>query len=306
MKQFNSLKNVIDESFLRNSLTSPKNKMSKMLFNSPNMNQIVCFLLLQSIMFFYNTTNAQINLEHTFNEGVNWNGSYYFDQNLYPSNCFYLSSIVDNTYVVKIYKADYSVYSNNTYNFTPPTGYKVYNVSMSRNLFNTDNNYEFLIIYHKITSISDNKNTKCILYNQDGSVIKDFGTADNISTYPLLLINNNKLFFYITKFYYNGTISSYNVEIYSVPGTPPAGIANLKSNGNQLPYPNPAKSVIALPYQLKNSETANLNIFNMNGKLIEIKQIDSAFDKILLNVSNYPKGTYIYDVNGERNKFIVE
>ena len=49
-----------------------------------------------------------------------------------------------------------------------------------------------------------------------------------------------------------------------------------------------------------------MNIFNTKGQLIEAKQIDFSFDKILLNISNYSKGVYLYEVNGISKRFVVD
>jgi hypothetical protein len=106
-------------------------------------------------------------------------------------------------------------------------------------------------------------------------------------------------------------LSMYNydnntTEIYSLPGTMANVVPQIGGNIFQSPYPNPANSTITLPYQLKQGEISTMRIYNMDGQLIETKQIDSAFDKILLNVSNYRRGMYIYEVNGESKRFIVK
>ena len=49
-----------------------------------------------------------------------------------------------------------------------------------------------------------------------------------------------------------------------------------------------------------------MNIFNINGQLIESKKIGYDFDKILLDVSGYAKGMYIYEVKNVSNKFVVK
>ena len=258
------------------------------------------------MLFFFQTTNAQISLEYTFDGSVSWNGSIQFDQNLYPANCYYNASVNGNSYVVKIYNADYSVYADTTYNFTPPDGYKVSGISMSRKIFNSDDNYEFLVTYKRTDNTSDNTTSKVILCNQDGSLIKDFGSAYLIMASTYLHIANNQFRLIVTKYYYDGTNVSVKTEVYSFPGTPPSSVASLKANGYQPPYPNPANSVIELPYQLRQGEMSVMNIYNINGKLIETKKIDSVFDKILLNVSSYIKGLYLYEVNGVSNRFIVD
>ena len=251
--------------------------------------------------------NSQINLEKTFNESVSWNGSIHIEQDAYPANTYYSAGVVGNSYVVKVYNADYSLRTNNTYNFTPPAGYKVSSVSMSRKIFNTDDNYEFMVNYVRTDNTLDNTREKVILHNQNGTIIKDFGSAYMVSVYPYPHIANNRFRLIVTKYYYNGSLSDPQIEIYSLPGTPPVSTMSVKADEYQSsPYPNPANAVITLPYQLAAGETSVMNIYSINGQLIERKQIDSVFDKILLNVSNYAKGMYIYEVKGVSNRFVVE
>lgn len=72
------------------------------------------------------------------------------------------------------------------------------------------------------------------------------------------------------------------------------------------PYPNPAAHTINLPYQLNSGEQTDMQIYDVNGKLIATKRIDVTFDKIVLNVSGYEKGMYVYKYNGKSAKFVVE
>jgi len=79
-------------------------------------------------------------------------------------------------------------------------------------------------------------------------------------------------------------------------------VVNIKFN----PYPNPAKQIINLPYQLEKGKQATMKIVDINGKQIISKLIDSSFDKLLLDVSEYQKGLYMYEYNGKSGKFLVE
>jgi hypothetical protein len=267
--------------------------------------KLICNIAIGSMLLFLQTVNAQINLEHTFDGTVTWTGGSHVEQDLYPANSYYYTGVSANSYVVKIYNADYSIRSNNTYNFTPPAGYKVSAVSMSRKVFNTDDNYEFLVTYQKTDNLYNNTNEKIILHNQNGSTIKDFGFAYSLYAYPYFHIANNHYRLIVVKTYFDGSNFTQQAEIYSAPGTPPTGVSNIRASEVQSPYPNPANSTITLPYQLKQGEMSVMQIFNINGQLIETKQIDYIFDKILLNVSEYTKGVYIYVVNGVSNRFIV-
>lgn len=268
------------------------------------MKKNVYFFIVGSMLFLLQNTNAQINLLHTFDASVNWTGNVYTEQNLFPFSSYSITNVVNNSFVVKIYNADFSVISNNTYNFTPPAGYTVSYVYMSRKIYNSDNNYEFWVTYSRTDEIYDNTRQRGILYNQNGTIIKDFGSAYLILPSILHVVGNN-LRLSLLKYYYNGTSMTTKTEIYSVPGIP-SGIADLKSSEFQAPYPNPATSIITLPYQLKQGEMSVMRIYNANGQLIETKKIDSVFDEILLDVSHYTKGLYLYEVNGISNKFIVD
>ncbi len=261
-------------------------------------------------------TNAQITLEHTFiNESVTFNmgivngqANYVYESVTQPENSYYFTKIVDNSYHIKSYNSDYSLNTDKTYQFTPPLGYKVSTVSLSKKLFNTDENYEFMVVFVKTSSVAyDNDNSKAILYDTNLNVIKDFGTGAGLYISPYLYIIDNQYKLLICKIIYDtGHNQLTNSEIYSVPGTHTSiNVSEQKANVIQSAYPNPTISSITLPYQLKQGEISVMRIFNINGLLIESKQIDFVFDKILLNVSEYAKGVYFYEVNGVSNRFVV-
>ena len=73
-----------------------------------------------------------------------------------------------------------------------------------------------------------------------------------------------------------------------------------------LPYPNPASSIVNLPYEIPQGTTAEMRIFNLDGQLVDVKQIGSHFNNIQLNVDNYTAGIYFYEYNGNKGKFIVQ
>ena len=86
----------------------------------------------------------------------------------------------------------------------------------------------------------------------------------------------------------------------------PNNVSELKISNVQTAYPNPTRITINLPYVLDKGQTTMMRrIYKTNGQLMEQKQIDSAFDKILLNVNSYQPGIYLYEYNGVSNKFIV-
>jgi len=246
-----------------------------------------------SMMLFSQRTNAQINLEHTFEGHIHFTNTI---SSLYP---FYSSHFGDvELYIsafttqIKLYNPDYSLYKS----IDLPTGYSLeFTNFFSKGLFNTDGKIEFMAFLAN----NDEGVGKTILYNEDGVILKEFD--DN---YDLLLSNIYKINEQFKLSMYNWRNNT--TEIYSLPGTMSNAVPQIGSGIFQPPYPNPANSIITLPYQLKQGEISTMRIYNMNGQLIETKQIDSAFDKILLNVSNYRRGMYLYEVNGESKRFIVK
>ena len=260
-------------------------------------------------------SNAQITLEHTFkNEKVsvmsgNVNGKpNFFVEKLFPVGSFYFTEVVNNSVHIKAYNPDYTLIIDKTYSLTPPTGYKTSYVWVFKKVFNTDDNYELLVTFSKISPVSnDNEASRLILYDSNKNVIKDFGAGNMFYIGNMVYIINNGCKVPISRYLYNGGDWVANTEIYSVPGDPSAYDAgNTSVDSFSSPYPNPANTYITLPYKLNEGEFAVMNIFNINGQLIESKKIGYDFDKILLDVSGYAKGMYIYEVKNVSNKFVVK
>lgn len=256
------------------------------------------------VLFVSQALNGQISLLHTFNESVNWNGSIYFDQSsAIPIDCYYTTSLSNNSYNIVIYNPDYSIQSSQTFSFTPPVGYEVSSVSKSKKLFNDDENFEFLVNFTKIEPTYDNTRTKLYLIGQSGNLIKDFGMMYFINASPILHVTNNEFRLLVSKFDID---FNYQTEIYFVPGEVPSEVFESKEYLSfDIPYPNPSKTQITLPYQLQSHDKALMNIFNLQGEFIERLWIEPNMDHIILNVANYSRGEYIYVVNGISKKFLV-
>jgi len=259
---------------------------------------VFCLLATASMMLFLSRTNAQINLEHTFEGDVCYSGTAIHDWPYQMGDAgFFIFQDYEN-YQLKLYNTDYSLYKSiSLIQFQEYPDFWAY--LFTKKLFNTDDKIEFLL--HLSIYNDENRERRLLILNEDGAILKDFGNYENDGPVPILKINEQyKLVIYR---YENDNATT---EIYSLPGTMSNAVLQIGGNIFQPPYPNPANSTITLPYQLKQGEISTMRIYNMNGQLVETKQIDSAFDKILLNVSNYRRGMYIYEVNGESKRFIVK
>lgn len=238
--------------------------------------------------------NAQILLEHTFttNSGIGC-----FNTTTKGTMFYEIPDTLTNQ--LKIFNEDYSIYK--TITIPRPIGYSVMISFVSEQLFNTDNSIEFLCTfinyYPPVSSIIN-------IYNENASLVKSFGTSSYIVLASLTDYYGSKTKLMIST--YNKDFMPSTIEIYSLAGSIPNNVSEQKQAEMQLPFPNPANTIITLPYDLKKGSSATMNIFKIDGKFVDTKQIDSSFNRIELNVGSYEPGIYIYDYNGIKEKFIVK
>ena len=274
------------------------------------MTKIFSTTVFASILLFSQTANAQITLEHTFDGNIEYQGGQFL-----PVINLYLP-YYEAVNPIRLYNEDYSLYKSIT--ITPPANYSVSNLYLfSKNIVTTDNKVTFFVNFINPNATNSNQSYILRLYDEDGTMVKDFGYAATGLSFSFHLVTNNKYRLKILRLT-STTPYTYKTEIYSLPGIyvpeeppviPPGTTTSFASSRMEtglFSYPNPANEIITLPYQLKQGEISVMRIYNTNGQLIDTKQIDYVFDKILLNVSGYSKGVYLYEVNGKSNRFIVE
>ncbi|MGN0032663.1 MAG: T9SS type A sorting domain-containing protein [Candidatus Limimorpha sp.] len=229
--------------------------------------------------------NAQISLEHSF-EGypVFYDGKYLIFDNVSKT--------------LNIYNLDYSLYK--MVNISVPDGYSL-SISVSfpsKHLFNSDDKMEFLITAYNFASISG----ILLVLNEDGDVVHTI-SDDNKALFPHSIVENNGDFKLIV--YGLDSQQKYHTCVYSLPGTYES-VDSDNADVNSLCYPNPAKDFVRLHYTMKKGATGVLKVFDANGVLVDEKSVGSDFDEIILDVSNYPSGIYIYECNGNTNRFIKQ
>lgn len=234
-------------------------------------------LLLVSVLF-TNKLNAQITLEHTFEEEVYVVpfGNYYYSVTDYYGA---------ESATITIYDFDYNLYKQ----ITIPC-YQGY--EFIARVFPISPEIIFSEFHTRIEEGGYHIGST-ILYDTDGNILR---ILDNVIEADVEFFLNKFLLYY----HKDGT---FYTEIYSIDGYDLNEKVMPTSFGHA--YPNPARNTISLPYNLNKGEQAEMLIYDVNGKMIEKKMIDSTFDKILLNVESYTPGIYFYSVNGVSHKFVV-
>ena len=142
--------------------------------------------------------------------------------------------------------------------------------------------------------------------NEDGEMLYDFGTAYSISE-GNFHSNNNETRFCIFKALKEGNNLNYSTTIYRCNGPGVASISPINQEENTLgnAYPNPSHSMITLPYRLTKEQCSEMHIYNINGQLIKTIPIGPHFNEVVVDVSSFPSGMYIYEYERKTNKFIV-
>ena len=86
----------------------------------------------------------------------------------------------------------------------------------------------------------------------------------------------------------------------------PVGVNGVVADLSMPAYPNPANTLVTIPYQVKSQDAMVMTIYAVDGRVIETVELSPAEDRVVLNVSNYAKGMYIYRIGSSANKFMVK
>lgn len=246
-----------------------------------------------------NLSFGQVTLDHSFSD--NESVAVYSNDN----ELFYVGSTSDNK--LKIYNADYSL--RKTINVPVPANYSIFfsnsyegmPYSISKNIFNLDDKYEFMVeanLYDDSNSIS-----KLILINEDGVLIKDFHSNPSIkkfygqyTVYHDISTNMNKL---IVNNRINSSDNQY--DVYSLP-TSVLTSKEIHTSKKLSAFPIPTSKTLTI-LNPKNG-SMNVVVYDVAGKIVLSSPFSISENKIILNVENLPKGTYIYKIGNISSKFI--
>lgn len=172
-----------------------------------------------------------------------------------------------------------------------------------RGLFNQDDKLEFIIVYRQTSG----NNNLMFLYNEDGTLLQEFGNR----SYAWIInakLPSAEYKLMVTKMEYDHGLMELNCidDIYGLAGQPTTSTALADDFNTLVVYPNPAISEVTIAYRLAKDESADLKVYDLNGRLMDTKTLDGQFNTALLNIARYPSGYYIYRCKGQSGRFIVK
>ena len=242
------------------------------------------FLFSAATIFAANFAFSQITLEQTYSTE---NLQVYTN----ATETFYYS-VGQNLSTIKIYNANHTL--KKQFTLASPVNVSSYdNFILSKNIFNTDNLLE-------IVTVSGNyPNYSIKIYNEDGTLVKDFGTGYQFDdefdfhVYHDNTTNTNKLRLY--------KYSTSSTEIYNL-GTTSLAAKEIQGKNKLSAFPIPTNKILNV---INPENGANkIEVYDTSGKLLLNKNFTSSENKISLDVEYLPKGIYIYKIGDLSAKFI--
>ncbi len=250
-------------------------------------------IILFAFIALHLTASAQFTLLHSFSDWFSWDND---------TKIYYPSKTRLSGDTIFLYNWDFSLYKEIV--TTPPNGYKLEKISLlGRRYLNNDDSIEMCVFYQEITSDAFLENNQILhIINDNGTLINDFGSAYGWDYYGLYT-NNNETRISFLKYFYTHT----NTVVYSCTGSGQASIPSVEEQNSFLgnAYPNPSNRTITIPYSLTSSKSSVIHIYGTNGTLIKTIPVGPHFNEVMVDVSAFPAGVYVYECEGKTNKFVV-
>ncbi len=247
--------------------------------------QLIIATIISSLSF------GQITLEHTYTtQGFNnfpKTYSFYTDNGLF----FFTINATENK--VLLHNSSHELYKTVSLNLG--SGYTIGTLYLATDkLFNLNSNIEFIVLSRNAIT----GGSKMTLFDEDGVNLFEFGDRweanyikDSDTSFKLILSTEDKS-------------STEEYDIYSLPGTLSTLQQQIFSKNQFIGYPNQATNELNIVNSLKSKENGVMEIFDINGKEIMKKNISRNENEIILDITNFESGIYIYKLNGMTNKFV--
>lgn len=165
-------------------------------------------------------------------------------------------------------------------------------------LFDLDLEFEILLGAQN----SATGENKMLLFNEEGSIIYDFGDKNEANVFKDVQ-DNFKLMTSLSHSPYNG-YQVVDYDIYSLDGILSVIQENFLAKKNIIGFPNPTKQKIMITNPFNNNEIEKIEVYDMNGKKVLEKKIIGNGENIELDISFLSKGIYNYRIREFGNKFV--
>lgn len=199
----------------------------------------------------------------------------------------------------RIYNLDHSLFR--TIDLSVPEGYYLFDIQqISQHIFNQDDLIEFAYIYSRFnqTETSWYYDYETRVINENGQEILKVPGAGHTLFIPVQ-DGSRKFLVYIYDFYVIPATTQ--TQVYSLP-TAPLKSETIQGSAYRLrnPYPNPASGMINIPVSLPEGVNKGyLQIFNVSGQLIDLKEIKKSDKSILIPGGSLLPGSYVYNISGQ-------
>ncbi len=210
----------------------------------------------------------------------------------------------------RIYNMDHTLFKTIQCNI--PNGYFLSDIKfISEKLFDSDSGLELLCTYYKYYSTAQYYEYDSKIINEDGSLV----TFIDGALYNFIHQtgeNEYKLFSYC----YDFSVLPEKVwtNIYRLPQTAVSskyindGTSTIKTDA----FPNPAENALRVEYDLPSGVQGGiLFVYDSHGRAVDQFHVDGHTNHILLDVSGFSKGVYLYFVkSGDQQsifkKFLIQ
>lgn len=228
-------------------------------------------LLLITILFALTlSVSSQIEKQHAFDDVASYHKL--------GNNYYYVAT---DTNTVYLYNADFSL--NKT--VSVDDSLRISTAIPYVNVFTTSGGIDFHIAAY---SKKERSRRYTLIKDDNGSIIKFIPNLSYVRYNRLVAWRND-----------GGS------DVYSLPGQ--TSIKSVESKSMQAKaYPNPTHDVITINFDMEPGEIQTVHIYNANGMLIDTKQVGGRINHLLLDVSHYLRGMYIYEYNNNSGRFIVQ
>jgi len=263
-------------------------------------------------LFITFSSNAQINLEHTYtvSQGTFVIGNpsiIQIDSNQYK----YFLRTSDNSF--SLYNLNHSLYQSVTlpsFVTSQAVNQPVFQY-VTKSLFDCDSStLEFMVSYQIgssdppfVNSLAVIRENGDILFSKDSCGPYTFIGGVALTTYPITKTSDGSKLILYNQFMNEAYVYSLCGEYYGEFGI---------NAEDQLAYPNPTTEFIKLPYKLpENDISGTIEIINSNGVVVKTAVVDKSFLTLHLDVSQFDAGEYFYRLkspgttNPTSNRFIV-